>query len=137
MIVWVGPNAVLALAREGYRRTHVNLTDTLEVARSAPFWRLARRHWRAGALEVTRDLVPHLVARTVRRYLPGVEREHLLPAQAGIRAQALHEDGLLADDFLFAETARVLHVQNAPSPAATSSLAIAEILVDRALAKLD
>ena len=134
--VWVGPNAVLALAREGYSRRQVDLGDVREVVGSAPFWRLARRHWRAGATEVTRDLVPQLVARAVRRYLPGVLREHLLPAPAGIRAQALHADGALADDFLFAETAHVLHVQNAPSPAATSSLAIAGVLAERTLAKL-
>jgi L-2-hydroxyglutarate oxidase LhgO len=135
--VWVGPNAVLALAREGYSRRQVDLGDVREIVGSGPFWRLARRHWRAGATEVTRDLVPHLVARAVRRFLPGILREHLLPARAGIRAQALHADGTLADDFLFAETAHVLHVQNAPSPAATSSLAIAGILAERTLAKLD
>lgn len=135
--VWVGPNAVLALAREGYRRTQVDLGDVREVAGSGAFWRLARRHWRAGAVEVTRDVVPHLVARAVRRLLPGITRDHLLPAPAGIRAQALHPDGTLADDFLFAETTRTLHVQNAPSPAATSSLAIARVLAERTLAKAD
>ena len=135
--VWVGPNAVLALAREGYSRRQVDLGDVREIAASGAFWRLARRHWRAGAIEVTRELVPQLVARAVRRFLPGISREHLLPAPAGIRAQALHGDGTLADDFLFAETARVLHVQNAPSPAATSSLAIADILATRTLAKLE
>ena len=135
--VWVGPNAVLALAREGYSRRDFDARDVRDVVTSRPFWRLAARHWRAGTIEVARDLVPALVARAVRRFLPGVEREHLLPAAAGIRAQALNADGTLADDFLFAETARVLHVQNAPSPAATSCLAIAEILAERALAKLD
>ena len=134
---WVGPNAVLALAREGYSRRQVALGDVREVAGSGAFWRLARRHWRAGAVEVTRDVVPHLVARAVRRLLPGIAREHLLPAPAGIRAQALHSDGTLADDFLFAETARSLHVQNAPSPAATSSLAIARVLAQRTLAKAE
>jgi (S)-2-hydroxyglutarate dehydrogenase len=135
--VWVGPNAVLALAREGYSRRDFDRRDVRDVLTSRAFWHLAARHWRAAAIEVTRDLVPALVARAVRRLLPGVEREHLLPATAGIRAQALNADGTLADDFLFAETKRVLHVQNAPSPAATSCLAIAEILAERALAKLD
>ena len=87
--------------------------------------------------EVTRDLVPHLVARAVRRLLPGVSRADLVPATSGVRAQALHSNGLLADDFLFAESARVLHVQNAPSPAATSSLAIASVLAQKTLAKVD
>lgn len=135
--VWVGPNAVLALAREGYRRSELSLADIREVAGSGAFWRLARRHWRTGVSEVTRDLVPHLVARAVSRLLPGVSRADLLPAPSGIRAQALHSNGLLADDFLFAESARVLHVQNAPSPAATSSLAIASVLAQKTLAKLD
>jgi L-2-hydroxyglutarate oxidase len=135
--VWVGPNAVLALAREGYSRRQVDLGDVREIVGSVAFWRLARRHWRAGAIEVTRELVPQLVARAVRRFLPGVTREHLLPAPAGIRAQALHADGTLADDFLFAESARALHVQNAPSPAATSSLAIARVLAERTLAKVE
>ena len=134
--VWVGPNAVLALAREGYRRRQIDLRDVGETVMSGPFWRLARRHWRAGALEVTRDVFPHLVARATSRFLPGITRHHLVSAGAGIRAQALHVDGSLADDFLFAETDRVLHVQNAPSPAATSSLAIARVIADRTLAKL-
>jgi L-2-hydroxyglutarate oxidase len=135
--VWIGPNAVLALAREGYSRRNVDARDVRDIVTSGPFWRLAARHWRAAAVEVTRDLVPALVARAARRLLPGIEREHLVPAAAGIRAQALNPDGTLADDFLFAETARALHVQNAPSPAATSCLAIAEVLAERALAKLD
>ncbi|MEO5576835.1 MAG: L-2-hydroxyglutarate oxidase [Gaiellaceae bacterium] len=133
---WVGPNAVLALAREGYRRRDVDLRDLRDVAASSAFWRLAGRHWRAGVVEVTRDLVPSLVARAVRRFLPEITRADLRDAPAGIRAQALLPDGSLADDFLFAETARVLHVQNAPSPAATSALAIASILADRTIAKV-
>ena len=133
--VWVGPNAVLALAREGYRRSDVRREDVRDVVTSRPFWRLARRHWRAAAVELTRDLAPRLVARSVARFLPGVEREHLRPAEPGIRAQALLPDGSLADDFIFAETPRALHVQNAPSPAATSSLAIAVVLAERTIAK--
>jgi (S)-2-hydroxyglutarate dehydrogenase len=134
---WVGPNAVLALAREGYRRRDVDLRDLREIVSSRPFWRLARRHWRAGVIEVARDLVPQLVARDLRRLLPGVTRADLRPAPAGIRAQALLPDGSLADDFLFAESRRVLHVQNAPSPAATSAFAIAELLADRVLTNAD
>ena len=133
--VWVGPNAVLAFAREGYRRWDVRSEDVRDVVTSRPFWRLARRHWRSAAVELTRDLSPRLVARSVARFLPGIEREHLTPAEPGIRAQALLPDGSLADDFIFAETARALHVQNAPSPAATSSLAIAAVLAERTIAK--
>jgi len=134
---WVGPNAVLALAREGYRRRDLDLRDVRDVVGTGAFWRLARRHWRAGVIEVTRDLVPSLVARAVRRFLPDVVQADLSPARAGIRAQALLPDGTLADDFLFAESRRVLHVQNAPSPGATSALAIAAILANRTLAKAD
>ena len=131
--VWAGPNAVLALAREGYRRRDVNARDALQTLRSRAFWRLARRYWRMGLAETYRDVVRRAFAREVARYLPEIRRRDLVPAPAGIRPQALRPDGTLVDDFLFAQTARVLHVQNAPSPAATSSLAIAELVADRLL----
>jgi L-2-hydroxyglutarate oxidase LhgO len=130
--VWAGPNAVLALAREGYRRRDFDVRDTWETLRQPAFRRLARRYWRIGLAEVYRDLSKRAFAGAIRRYLPEVEAADLVPAPAGIRAQALRADGTLEDDFLFAQSARVVHVQNAPSPAATSSLAIAEEIVDRA-----
>jgi len=131
--VWAGPNAVLALAREGYRRRDVNARDALQTLRSRAFWRLARRYWRMGLAETYRDVVRRAFAREVARYLPEIRRRDLVPAPAGIRPQALRPDGTLVDDFLFAQSARVLHVKNAPSPAATSSLAIAELVADRLL----
>ena len=131
--VWAGPNAVLALAREGYRRRDVNARDALETLRSRAFWRLARRYWRMGLAETYRDLARRAFAREVARYLPELRARDLVPAPAGIRPQALRPDGTLVDDFLFAQSARVLHVKNAPSPAATSSLAIAELVADRLL----
>jgi L-2-hydroxyglutarate oxidase len=131
--VWAGPNAVLALAREGYRRRDVDRRDALETLRSRAFWRLARRYWRMGLAEMYRDVVPRAFAREVARYLPELRPGDLEPAPAGIRPQALRPDGTLVDDFLFAQSARVLHVMNAPSPAATSSLAIAELVADRLL----
>lgn len=131
--VWAGPNAVVALAREGYRRRDVDLGETWRTLTYPGFLRLARRYWRLGLVEVYRDLFKHAYAAQARRYLPDLRAEDLLSAPAGIRAQALGRDGSLADDFLFAESARVLHVRNAPSPAATSSLAIAEHVVDRAI----
>jgi len=134
---WVGPNAVLALAREGYRRRDLDVRDVRDVATSGAFWRLARRHWRTAGKEVARDLLPGLVARELRRFLPGITGADLRPAAAGIRAQALFPSGELVDDFLFAESRRVLHVQNAPSPGASSSLAIGRILADRTIAKLE
>jgi L-2-hydroxyglutarate oxidase LhgO len=131
--VWAGPNAVVALAREGYRRRDVDARDALETLRSRAFWRLARRYWRMGLGEMYRDVVRRAFAREVARYLPELRPGDLEPAPAGIRPQALRPDGTLVDDFLFAQSARVLHVTNAPSPAATSSLAIAELIADRLL----
>jgi L-2-hydroxyglutarate oxidase LhgO len=132
--VWTGPNAVLALAREGYRRRDVHPREAAQILTAGPLWRLARRYWRIGAAELYRDVVKSAFAAAVRRYLPEVERHHLLPAPAGVRAQALRADGTLADDFVFVEAERVLHVKSAPSPAATSALAIASMIADRALA---
>jgi L-2-hydroxyglutarate oxidase LhgO len=131
--VWAGPNAVLALARERYRRRDVDLRDARETLGSRAFWSLARRYWRMGLAELYRDLVRRAFAREVARYLPELRPADLEPAPAGIRPQALRPDGTLVDDFLFTQTARVLHVKNAPSPAATSSLAIAELVADRLL----
>lgn len=131
--VWAGPNAVVALAREGYRRRDVKLGDAWETLSSRAFRRLVRRYWRLGMLELYRDLSRRAYAAQARRYLPELEAGDLVGAPAGIRAQALAPDGTLVDDFLFLESARVVHVQNAPSPAATSSLAIAAHITDRAL----
>jgi len=131
--VGVGPNAVLALSREGYRRLGVRLRDVLDTLCWPGFWRLARRHWRAGAMEVCRSLSKRAFARAVQRLVPTVQAEHLQPARAGVRAQAVARDGALIDDFLFERGQRFLHVLNAPSPAATASLTIAETLVDMLL----
>jgi (S)-2-hydroxyglutarate dehydrogenase len=135
--VWAGPNAVVALAREGYRRRDVNLRDAWQTLSSRAFRRLVRRYWRIGMLELYRDLSRRAYAAQARRYLPELEARDLVASPAGIRAQALAPDGTLVDDFLFLESARVVHVQNAPSPAATSSLAIAAHITDRALTLFD
>jgi L-2-hydroxyglutarate oxidase LhgO len=135
--VWAGPNAVLALAREGYRRRDVDLRDAREALTSRAFWRLARRYWRTGLAEVVRDVVPHAFVAAARRYLPELSVRDVEPAPAGIRAQALNPDGTLVDDFLFVRSPRALHVKNAPSPGATSSLAIAGTIVDRAFEAFD
>jgi len=133
--VWAGPNAVLALAREGYRRRDVDLRDAYDALTERAFWRLARRYWRTGLGEVVRDFVPRAFVAAARRYLPELSVRDVEPARAGIRAQALNADGTLADDFLFVRSKHALHVQNAPSPGATSSLAIAGTIVDRAFAE--
>ena len=135
--VWAGPNAVIALAREGYRRRDLSLADAWSTLTYPGFARLARRYWRLGLTEVYRDLFKGAYAAQARRYLPEIRPGDLVHAPAGIRAQALALDGTLVDDFLFAESQRVLHVRNAPSPGATSSLAIAEHVIGRALATFE
>jgi L-2-hydroxyglutarate oxidase len=129
--VWLGPNAVLALAREGYRRRDVSWRDVRETLRSPGFRRLARRHWRTGAAETLRDLSLRLFVASARRLLPALEVDDVLAGPAGIRAQALAPDGTLVDDFVFHQAEGVVHVRNAPSPGATSSLAIAEVIANR------
>ena len=135
--VWAGPNAVLALAREGYRRRDGDLRDARDALTSRAFWRLARRYWRTGAAEVLRDVVPYAFVAAARRYLPELSVRDVEPAPAGIRAQAVNPDGTLVDDFLFVRSRRTLHVKNAPSPGATSSLAIGGMIVDRAFSELE
>ena len=129
--VWLGPNAVLAFAREGYRRRDVSFRDLRETLRSPGFRRLARRHWKTGASETVRDFSTRLFVASARRLLPTLQVDDVLPGPSGIRAQALAPDGDLLDDFVFHEAEGVVHVRNAPSPGATSSLAIAEMIADR------
>ncbi len=129
--VWVGPNAVLAFAREGYRRTDVNVADLAESLGYSGFRRLAARFWRTGAVEMARDWSKPMFLSALRRYVPELASADLLPGPSGVRAQALGTDGKLLDDFAFDAVGRVLNVRNAPSPAATSSLALAREFVDR------
>lgn len=121
-----GPSAVPAFAREGYSKREARLSGVLEAARSKGFRRLAAGHWRTGAAELWRSFSKASFARALARLVPDVEARHLIPAPAGVRAQAVLDDGSLADDFLIERHGPVLHVLNAPSPAATASLAIAE-----------
>jgi len=125
-----GPNAVLALAREGYRWRRINLRDLAETARYPGMWRLARRHLGTGVDEVRRSLSRRRFAASLARLVPDVTTEDLVPAPAGVRAQAVGRDGALMDDFLLVRHERQLHVLNAPSPAATSSLEIARRIAD-------
>jgi L-2-hydroxyglutarate oxidase LhgO len=134
--VWVGPNAVLAGGREAYTPGTVNLRDLTAVARFPGTWRMARRYLRTGALELYRSCVPRAYLKEVQRYLPAVGVDDLVPGPAGIRAQAVRADGTLVDDFLIEESPRVLHVLNAPSPAATSSLAIGQALAAKITERL-
>jgi (S)-2-hydroxyglutarate dehydrogenase len=132
--VTVGPNAVLGLAREGYRKGTVNGRDVRDIVAFPGFWRFARGQVRTGALELRNSLFKRGYLAAARRYCPGLELSDLLPYEAGIRAQAVLRDGTLVHDFLLEETPRTLHVLNAPSPAATSAIPIGEMIADRALA---
>ena len=127
--VLVGPNAVLALAREGYRKRDLAPADLWNTLSWPGTWRIARRHWASGAHEVARSLSKRAFVREARRYVPELAVEDVLPAPAGVRAQAVDRDGALVDDFRLDVGRNAVWVRNAPSPAATSSLAIAEELV--------
>lgn len=126
-----GPNAVLAFAREGYTKACVNPVDLWDTLSYRGFWRLAARHWRTGTAEMWRSLSRAAFARALRRLVPALRPEDLSPAPAGVRAQALGPDGELVDDFLLRVDGRAVHVCNAPSPAATSSLSIGEAIVEQ------
>jgi L-2-hydroxyglutarate oxidase len=129
----VGPNAVLGMAREGYARFSVSATDVLAYVRFAGFWRVMRQHFRSGLGEMRRSLSKSLYLKECQKYCPALTESDLLPHEAGIRAQAVMEDGTLVHDFLFLSTDRMLHVCNAPSPAATSAIPIAEMIARRSL----
>jgi L-2-hydroxyglutarate oxidase LhgO len=130
--VIAGPNAVLALARERYGRASIDLRDLASTLRYSGFWRFARRNFRFGAGEVWRDVVKRAYVRDMQRYVPAITAGDVEFGPSGIRAQALGPDGRLVDDFVLERTGRQLHVLNAPSPAATASLAIAEHIADQA-----
>lgn len=129
--VLVGPNAVLALAREGYTWGKVSVPDLAEVARTPAFWRFARKHWRTGIREMYGSLSKRRFMAAAREYVPEISDDDVVPGTAGIRAQALEADGALVDDFRISIRERVVLLRNAPSPAATSSMAIAEYIVTK------
>jgi L-2-hydroxyglutarate oxidase LhgO len=127
--VLVGPNAVLALAREGYTRRDVNLGEIKEIVFWSGMRRLAAQHWRVGVAEIARSASRRIFVRDAQRYLPELRARDVLPAPAGVRAQAVSAAGDLLDDFVLDRGRNVVWVRNAPSPAATSSMAIAEELI--------
>ncbi len=127
----IGPNAVLAFAREGYRRRDVVLRDVRDTLRAPGFSRLARRHWRAGARELRGSLSRRAFLAEARRFVPSLRDADVIAAPAGVRAQALAPDGRLLDDFAIHRLGAVTAIRNAPSPGATSALAIAEYIADR------
>jgi L-2-hydroxyglutarate oxidase len=130
--ITVGPNAVLGFSREGYPHFSFKLRDAVETLGYPGFWRLAMKHWRSGCQEILGSLDKGRYLQRCRKYCPELRLEDLLPYPAGIRAQVVLADGTLVHDFLFADTPRMVHVLNAPSPAATAAMPIAELIADRA-----
>jgi L-2-hydroxyglutarate oxidase LhgO len=131
-----GPNAVLAFARQGYRKSDVNVRDLIESLTYPGFLRLAARHWRTGMGEMWRSLSKRAFVVALQRLVPEIREEDLLPAPAGVRAMALGADGVLLDDFVVQQSERVINVGNAPSPAATASLNIGRLIVEKLAARL-
>jgi L-2-hydroxyglutarate oxidase len=122
--VHAGPNAVLSFKREGYHKTDFNLRDFAEVMTYSGFWKLAAKHAAEGLQEIVRSYSKTAFVRSLQRLIPEVTEDDVIPTHAGVRAQALRSDGQLVDDFLLVSSPNALHVCNAPSPAATSSLEI-------------
>lgn len=133
----VGPNAVLAFAREGYRFSDASARDLLDMARWPGTWRMAARHWRTGVKEIRGSLSTKAFMKAAQDYVAEIGPEDVHPGGSGVRAQALDRDGALVEDFRIHRLGRVTAVRNAPSPAATSSMAIAEYVLDTIEGKRD
>jgi (S)-2-hydroxyglutarate dehydrogenase len=134
--VMIGPTALLAPARDAYSLRTIRRRDVAEALGWPGTWRMARRFWRTGLTELAFATSRRALVAAAARFVPELGPRDVLPGPAGVRAQALGRDGRLVDDFVFSRTGAVLHVRNAPSPAATSSLAIAREIADRADAAL-
>jgi (S)-2-hydroxyglutarate dehydrogenase len=127
--VHAGPNAVLSFKREGYKKTDFDLRDFAEVMTYPGFWKLAAKHADEGIKEIIRSFSKAAFVRSLQKLIPEVQAEDLVPCHAGVRAQALMNDGKLVDDFLIVQGQNSVHVCNAPSPAATSSIEIGKAIV--------
>ena len=127
-----GPNAVLAFRREGYRRRDFSLGDISSSLTFPGFWRMAAKNWKSGIGEFHRSFSKPAFVQALRRLVPEVQAQDLIPGGSGVRAQALTREGILVDDFQFVPSNRMLHVLNVPSPAATASLVIGKMIVDAA-----
>ena len=130
--VEAGPNAVLALAREGYHHTQVNLGDLWKTASFRGFWAMAGKYWQTGFGELYRSLSKSAFARALQKLVPEIRESDLVPGGAGVRAQAVSASGALVDDFVIKEGRNAIHVLNAPSPGATASLAIGKAITELA-----
>ncbi|HEX6923543.1 MAG TPA: L-2-hydroxyglutarate oxidase, partial [Bacillales bacterium] len=129
--VHIGPNAVPGLMREGYRKSDIDLDDFREIMTNPGLWKLALRYLPMGVQEIWRSFSKTSFTKNVQQYIPEITEDDLVPAGAGVRAQALTSEGRLLDDFFIIKDRKALHVLNAPSPAATASFRIADYIVDR------
>jgi L-2-hydroxyglutarate oxidase len=129
--VHAGPNAVLSLKREGYRKTDFDLKDFMETMTYPGFWKLAFKYSDEGIQEMIRSWNKAVFVRSLQRLIPDVQADDVYPTEAGVRAQALKNDGQLVDDFLIIDRSKAMHICNAPSPAATASLEIGKEIVNR------
>jgi L-2-hydroxyglutarate oxidase len=129
--VHAGPNAVLSFKREGYKKSDFDLRDFGEVMTYPAFWKLARQNWQEGAKEIYRSLRKAAFVRSMQTLIPVIRADDVMPGHAGIRAQALMDDGRLMDDFLIIPSRNSIHICNAPSPAATASIEIGKAIVER------
>lgn len=129
--VEAGPNAVLAWQREGYHRSDISLRDLADTLSFAGFWKLSCRFWRVGLEEHGRSFSKRLFVKSLQRLIPEIEPEDLVPGGSGVRAQAVDREGKMVDDFCILTEGRMIHVLNAPSPAATASLSIGEHIADQ------
>ena len=135
--IWLGPNAVLAFAREGYNFWDINAPELWDALTYPGFFKLAMKYWQVGAGEMYRDLVRSAYVGALQRYIPSLTPDDTLPGPSGVRAQAMSADGNMVDDFVFEGSEGIVHVRNAPSPAATSSLAIGKYIADDAEKRFD
>jgi L-2-hydroxyglutarate oxidase len=135
--VEAGPNAVLAWRREGYRRSDISLPDLADTFAFAGFWKLSARFWKTGLEEYRRSFSKKQFVKSLQRLMPEVRESDLVPGGSGVRAQAVDSDGRMVDDFCIQTEGRMVHVLNAPSPAATASLSIAEHIADKVMATIE
>lgn len=129
--VEAGPNAVLATAREGYQKSRFVLSEFVETIAYPGFWKLSRKYWKTGLFELHRSFSKKAFTKSLQRLVPEITESDLIPGGSGVRAQAIRPNGALVDDFLILQDEHSMHVLNAPSPAATSSLSIGKTIVDK------
>lgn len=131
--VEAGPNAILALSKEGYKKTDFNWRDVSEILSYEGFWKVAAKYWKVGLYEMARSMSKRLFLKDIQKLMPCIQESDLLPGNSGIRAQLVTKEGKLLDDFLILEEQNMIHILNAPSPAATASFSIGKMIAEKAL----